>query len=138
MSTSIEISDYAQRRLNDEQVAWLTTVKPDGSPLPTPVWFIWADGTFVIFSTPSALKLKNIAHNARVAVNFNGDPHGGNIVVFSGVAMFDPNGITSTERAAYLTKYAQGIPNIGHTPESLEAAYSVVIRVTPDRVRADE
>lgn len=28
------------RRLQDEQVIWLTTVGRDGTPQPNPVWFI--------------------------------------------------------------------------------------------------
>ena len=31
----------ADARLRDELVVWLITVSPDGSPVPTPVWFWW-------------------------------------------------------------------------------------------------
>lgn len=28
-------------RLDKEQVIWLTTVRQNGTPTPTPVWFLW-------------------------------------------------------------------------------------------------
>lgn len=135
---SIKLSEYAARRVQDEKVAWLTTVKPDGSPLPTPVWFVWSKDSFIILSDPNALKIKNIRQNARVALNFNGDPYGGNIVVFSGAASLDASGLAEDEKHSYLKKYEKEIPEIGHTVESFERNYAAVIRFQPERVRAGE
>jgi hypothetical protein len=37
-----------EKRLREEQVIWLTTVRADGMPLPTPVSFLWAGETVLI------------------------------------------------------------------------------------------
>ncbi len=48
--------------------AYLATVKKDGSPQLTPVWFDW-DGTHVVINTARGrLKDKNMHQNPRVAV----------------------------------------------------------------------
>ena len=135
---ALALNDYTQRRINEEQVIWLTTVKPNGAPVPTPVWFIWSDDAFLIYSSPNTLKVRNIQANLHVTLNFNGDPYGGNIVVFTGEAVIDAVGASSGETSAYLAKYAEGMKQIGDTPETFTQKYSTVIRVRPTRVRADE
>jgi PPOX class probable F420-dependent enzyme len=135
---SIDLNTYTQRRVDDEQVIWLTTVKPDGAPVPTPVWFSWSNGAFLIFSNTDTLKIRNIRANPRVTLNFNGDAFGGNIVVFHGQAVIDPAGASAAETAAYVAKYAEGLKQIGESPETFAVKYATVIRIQPTRVRADE
>jgi hypothetical protein len=38
---AIAIDEKLANRLQTEQTIWLTTVRPDGTPVPTPVWFYW-------------------------------------------------------------------------------------------------
>jgi len=135
---AVEINEIVAGRLQSEQIIWLTTVRADGTPQPTPVWFLWTNNSFLIFSQPAALKVRNLQHNPKVALNFHTDEYGGNVVVFTGEARVDPNPVTAEERAAYLKKYEEGIKMIGMTPESMEAAYSTAIRVKVTRVRANE
>ena len=135
---SIEINEKVAQRLQDEQIIWLTTVRADGTPQPTPVWFLWTNNAFLIFSQPAALKLRNIQNNPKVALNFHTDEYGGNVVVFTGEAELDPNPVPTAERAAYLKKYAEGIKMIEMTPESMEAVFSAALRITPTRVRVGE
>lgn len=135
---AVEINEIVAGRLQSEQIIWLTTVRADGTPQPTPVWFLWTNNSFLIFSQPAALKVRNLQHNPKVALNFHTDEYGGNVVVFTGEARVDPNPVTAEERAAYLKKYEGGIKMIGMTPESMEAAYSTAIRVKVTRVRANE
>ncbi len=135
---SIEINETVTQRLQNEQIIWLTTVRADGTPQPTPVWFLWTNNSFLIFSQPVALKVRNLQHNPKVALNFHTDEYGGSVVVFTGEASVDPNPVTAEERAAYLKKYEEGIKMIEMTPESMEAVYSTAIRVKVTRVRAGE
>ncbi|MCX6047070.1 MAG: TIGR03667 family PPOX class F420-dependent oxidoreductase [Chloroflexi bacterium] len=134
----IEINATVAQRLHDEQIIWFTTVRADGTPTPTPVWFLWANDAFLIFSQPAALKVRNIQHNPKVTLNFHTDEYGGNVVVFTGEAHVDPKPLPADELAAYLEKYAEGIKMIGMTPESMQKDFSTVIRVTPTRLRVGE
>ena len=36
-----ETGARAERRLREEKIAWLTTVRADGQSQPVPVWFLW-------------------------------------------------------------------------------------------------
>jgi PPOX class probable F420-dependent enzyme len=49
-------------------LANLATVRPDGDPAVTPMWFSW-DGELIRFThTTARRKLRNIAHNPHVAL----------------------------------------------------------------------
>jgi PPOX class probable F420-dependent enzyme len=131
----LTIDSRASGRLADELVVWLTTVAPSGTPQPTPVWFYWTGTEFLVFSQRDKAKLRNVTTHPRVAVNFNGTVTGGDIQVFTGRAVVDADGPTPAERAAYDEKYDKRIRGIGMTHESFHAEYSVLIRITPDRLR---
>jgi hypothetical protein len=60
-----EAGGRADRRLREEEVAWLTTVRSDGQPQSVPIWFLWDGETFLIYSQPGRQKLKNITRNPR-------------------------------------------------------------------------
>jgi PPOX class probable F420-dependent enzyme len=134
---STEFGARVARRLHDEWIIWLTTVRADGMPQPVPVWFLWDGQTFLIYSQPDTPKLRNIARNPKVALHFDGDGQGGNIVVFNGEARVDPQAPPADQVAAYVEKYREAIAQIAMTPESFARSYSVAIRVTPTRLRGE-
>lgn len=135
LDTTTDFGARAARRLQTEQIIWLVTAGADGTPQPSPVWFHWDGATMLIFSEPDAPKIRNIARNPRVAVHFDSDGWGGNIVVLTGEARVLDNAPSVEEVPDYLEKYAEGIERIGMTPEQMAATYSTAIRVTPGRVR---
>lgn len=135
IDTSTEFGARVVRRLRDEQVIWLTTVREDGTPEPSPVWFLWDGAAFLIYSQPNKPKLRNVARDPNVALNFNSDAGGGDIVIFTVEAKIDTTVPPATRVPDYLAKYRQGIQNIGMTPESFAQSYSVPIRVTPTKLR---
>jgi PPOX class probable F420-dependent enzyme len=123
------------QRLKEDQVIWLTTVRPDGSPQPNPVWFLWDGETLVIYSQPTARKVSHIQKNPHVALNFNSTPDGSDVVIITGDATIEPNPTSVTGNETYLEKYRQGIADIGLSPESMAQSFSTVIRVTPRHAR---
>jgi PPOX class probable F420-dependent enzyme len=130
-----EFGARAERRLRDEQVIWLVTVAPDGTPQPSPVWFLWDGQSFLLFSQPGKPKLRNIQHNPRVTLHLDGDGRGGNIIVIIGRAELLSGPVASEHTDALLDKYRATIAAMGTTPEALAADYSVPFRVTPTNVR---
>jgi PPOX class probable F420-dependent enzyme len=129
-----EFGARVAQRLQNEPVIWITSVRKDGTPQPTPVWFTWDDQAFLIYTLPGSQKLRNLVQNSRVALNLNSDPHGGDVVIFYGEASIDPNTPPAHQNPAYLTKYKQGIEDLKMTPESFSAEYSVPLRVIPDHI----
>lgn len=132
----MEMDQRLEEWLRTEKIGWLTTVRADGMPQPTPIWFWWDGATFLIWSQPQAQKLRNIRRNPKVALNFNTDPTGEVFAVFMGEAYIDPNPAPAADRAAFLAKYADDIEFIGFTVEQMTAEFSILIRLTPARVRA--
>jgi PPOX class probable F420-dependent enzyme len=123
----------ASKRLQTEQLIWLTTTSLDGTPQPNPVWFHWDGKTISVRSQPDSHKLRNISRNPKVSVNFQANAEGGNVIVLTGDATIDKNPPKPDPR--FIEKYREAIPKIGHTPESLAASYSVLIRILPSKLR---
>lgn len=123
-------------RLHHEQVIWLTTVLPDGTPIPTPVWFLWEEETFLIYTIAGSVKLKNIAAHPRGALNLNSDEYGEHVAVFTGEFSIESGAPPALNNAAYLEKYREGIQDIKMTPESFSKEYSVALRFHPKHIRS--
>jgi PPOX class probable F420-dependent enzyme len=134
-SATLTINDSVANRLEHEPTVWLTTVSAGGTPAPTPVWFLWSNGEFLIFSEPDKPKLVNVGRNPRVALNFNGTKSGGNVSVFTGSARIDADGPTPEEWEQYVQKYASGLRGLGYSAERFRSEYSVLLRVEPERLR---
>jgi len=136
LDLSTEFGARVARRLRDEEHMWLTTVRTDGMPQPTLIWFLWENETFLIYSQPNKQKLHNIARNPKVALNFNSNDRGDDMIVINGEAHLVADVPPAHEHPAYLAKYRAGIARIGMAaPESFAQSYSVAIRVTPTRLR---
>jgi PPOX class probable F420-dependent enzyme len=135
IDTSTGFGKRIARQLDDERVVWLTTVGRSGTPAPNPVWFLWHDDELLIASQPGKAKLRNIADHPQVAVNFNATHTGGDVGVISGTAVIDPEPIGGDALAAYNAKYAGDIAGLGMTPDQFHADYSVLVRITPEKVR---
>jgi nitroimidazol reductase NimA-like FMN-containing flavoprotein (pyridoxamine 5'-phosphate oxidase superfamily) len=53
----------ARRRLQDAELFWVTTVRPDGRPHTTPLIAVWLDGALYFTTGPTEQKAKNISKN---------------------------------------------------------------------------
>jgi PPOX class probable F420-dependent enzyme len=129
--------ERAARRLHDEPLIWLTTVDGKGMPQPTPVWFLWdaATATFLVYSQTDAKRLAHIQQNAKVALNFDGDGSGGNIIVFTGTAQISSADPPADQLPAYVEKYGALIARLFTIPENFASMYSVALRIHPGAVR---
>jgi len=123
------------RRLREEKIIWLTTTGADGTPQPAPVWFLWEDETFLIYTLANAKRLAHIERTPRVALNFDGDGTGGDIIVFTGEARQAPDTPPADQYPAYAEKYRDLIAEEFQTPENFARGYPVPLRITPTKVR---
>lgn len=123
--------------LENDQVAWLTTVGPDGTPHPAPVWFLWDAETALVYSEPKSLRVRNIRANRGTSLHFNCTPEGGDIVVLRGEAEIDAGAPRADQLPAYVEKYAEGIRQLGISPDVMAARYNAAIRFRPTKARSD-
>jgi len=49
-------------------VAVLVTLDADGSPVPTPIWYLYRDGVFYFRTASNAIKTENIRRDPRVSI----------------------------------------------------------------------
>src|SRR5919202_4432924 len=103
LDPTTEFGARVARRLREETLIWLTTVRADGTPQPSPVWFLWDGQTILIFSQPNKPKLRNIAANPRVALHLESNG-GGDVVIFNGEAAIVGDAPQELEIAAYVAK----------------------------------
>lgn len=126
-----------KKHLKNQYFVWLTTVNSKGTPQPRPVWFIWEDNSFLIFSQPNAHKVKHIKNNPKVSLHFNTSDEAGekDVIIFIGEAVFDEKAPPANKVKSYLKKYKTGILGLNSTPEGFSQEYSTAIRIKPTEVR---
>lgn len=123
-------------RLRSTPVAWLTTVRPDGAPHLVPVWFLWSDDGFIVFSKPAARKALNVAADGRVMLAIGRAEDDFDVQLVEGTARILPVGASSVLPALATqlsAKYADWMAAIGLTLEEFAATYRSVIRIEPTR-----
>ena len=135
-TVSVAIPEKFNDLIEKSEFIWFTTVRADGMPQPTPVWFVRDGDTFLIYTTTGAQKARNIAATPKVALGLaNGDA--GDYFVVQGEAAIDQATPKPTQMSAYFQKYKDGITEIGMTPESFDETFTLPIRITPTLVRGD-
>lgn len=133
---STKFGQRVRQRLEDEYFVWFTTVGADLTPQPRPVWFVWENESFLIFSRPGARKVAHLKQHPNVALHFNADPKADeDVVVFLGRAEIDPSVPPAHKVPAYFDKYASGIAGLDMTPEEFSQDYSLAILVRPAKLR---
>jgi PPOX class probable F420-dependent enzyme len=135
VSTADEYAAHAARLdrfLSDEPVVWLSTVRPDGAPHIVPIWFTWDGTSLLVFSKPSAQKVRNLRVNP-VAMLALGEPEDDFDVALAEarVELLDE---PATELPwAHLAKYGSRMAALGLSPDQFVTIYSQLIRITPTR-----
>ncbi len=134
---STPFGERVARRLHDERLIWLTTVDVSGMPQPTPVWFLWDENTstVLIYSLTNAKRLAHVQQNPKVALNFDGNGQGGDIIVITGEAHVSSDDPPADRLPTYVEKYRDFIARGFGTPENFASKYSVPLRIRPIALR---
>jgi len=136
---SSDFGRAVRQHLENEYVIWLTTVDSELTPQPRPVWFIWEDDSFLIFSQAKAHKVAHIKKHPKVALHFNTDESGDkHVMVFSGEAFIETSNPPAHKVPAYFEKYKYGIAGLEMTPQGFSDEYSVAIRIRATGIRGWE
>jgi PPOX class probable F420-dependent enzyme len=128
---------HVDARLRSNLIAWLTTVRPNGQPESVPVWFfVQDDETILMYSQPSAVKLRNIAENPRVSFALDVTDIGRDIVRVDGTAQRRDDLPSANAVPGYSAKYAERIGAMFDTNDRFAALFSVPILITPNKLHA--
>jgi len=136
MEIPAELREHVDERLRSDPIAWLTTVRPSGMPDTVPIWFVWEDGVFVIYSQPGKPKLRNLAQHPQVSIALDDTRGGDDVVRFEATAAVDESHPAADRVPAYVDKYSAGIVRLGYgDPVAFAAEFSVPVIVSPTRFR---
>lgn len=124
---------HIDKRLREEPIIWLATVRPDNRPHLVPVGFVWDGTSVLIFSKPNQQKLLNIAHNPRVMLALNTAYDLEDVVTIEGMAELLPAGTFDPTMPAYAAKYEVMLRRLGMDAPAMAKLYTQAIRVTPTR-----
>ncbi len=120
-----------EARLQQNLMAWLTTVRPDGQPVSVPVWFLMReDGTILLYSQPRKQKLRNIAANPKVSLGLDVTDIGRNIVRIEGLAAVAHDQVPANQQPDYVAKYTERIGALFKTPERFAELFSTAVVIT--------
>jgi PPOX class probable F420-dependent enzyme len=118
-------------------VAWLTTVRADGQPQSSYVWFHFDGTDLLVFSQPDAGKIRNVRANPKVSFHLDGDGIGGRVLTIDADAELLDGDVDEARTADYLAKYDEAIrTQLKSTPEEIHAQFGAALRITPTRVRS--
>lgn len=131
------IDDASAERLRSAPLAWLTTVRADGQPQTSYIWFHYGGEDIVLLSQPKTPKVRNIDRNPKVSLNLDGDTAtGGEVLTIEATAEIVGE-LLSDRWDAYQAKYESRIRNgPWGTPDAFLTMFSLAIRVVPTHARA--
>jgi len=110
------------RRLDVDRNIWLATVRPDGRPHLTPIWFVWDGAAFYVCTQQNTVKARNLAHNAHAALSLE---DGSSVVICEGQAEVFPAPWPAPICARFQTKYDWDI--------RVDLDYTLLLRIIPDK-----
>jgi PPOX class probable F420-dependent enzyme len=129
------INDKVRKKLNEEEVIWLTTVRTDGQPQASVVWFLLEGDEILIYSKKGTIRNQNVVESPKVALNLNSSPTGGAVLTMEGIGRIDMDAPRASENPPYLGKYLKRIEGFNWTPESFSNDYPLPIRIEIRKVR---
>ena len=127
----------AQRQLEEAEIFWVSTVRPDGRLHVTPVIAAWRDGVLYFSTGPKEQKAKNLAHDAHCAVTTgrNSLTEGLDLVVEGRAERVVDPAVVEEVIAAYEAKYGAHITSPEGTFHGIGDAFrtgaAVVFAVAP-------
>jgi PPOX class probable F420-dependent enzyme len=129
----VALTACAEQKLTSDVVAWLTTIRPDGSPATRPVWFVWHEPDLFVYSEPHTHKVRHLTRDPRGSVHFNSDDEGGSIVVLDVDAAVDHDAAKPSTCPGYLAKYRASIDRLGVTVDAYDRQFSTLLRLVVRR-----
>ncbi len=123
----------SQAYLDERRIANLVTLNADGSPHVAPVWYLHREGSLYISAGASAVKVRNIRRDARVAVSIANTSSPAMYVLIEGRATVTTEDADDLRVEMYV-RYQGRERGVVSARESAEAGPSVAIRIEPAKV----
>jgi nitroimidazol reductase NimA-like FMN-containing flavoprotein (pyridoxamine 5'-phosphate oxidase superfamily) len=102
--------EEAEQRLQQAEVYWLSTVRPDGRPHVVPLIAVWLDGSLFFSTGEGERKAENLAEDPRLVITTgrNTLSDGLDLVVEGEAAAVSDDATLRRVAEAYVAKYGEG------------------------------
>ena len=118
--------------LGRARIVWLSSARPDGRPHVVPTWFDWDGEIITVFTRPDAQKVRNVRHDPRVMVAIGKPEPAFEVELLEGEAVVGSTPVRPS--AAFASKYAEALAEMGRTIDSYVTDYPQPIRIRPTRL----
>lgn len=115
-----------ERRLATDRNVWLTTLRADGSPHVTPIWFVWDGRAFWMCTSSGNVKVRNLRRDPRVALALD---DGDSPVVAQGIARLHARPYPEPIVAAFRSRFDWDITST----DDPDGDFEVLLEVVPER-----
>lgn len=129
----MNVTPAVQHFLEERPTATLGTVRKDGSPQASVVWYLWNGSTFLISTVPSTAKWHNLRRDPRCSVCVE-EPESGQMVVAYGRAQLDDGDVWARTRDLVAKYYDDSADTDAHMERIFRTNDRVLIEVIPDRM----
>ena len=129
------ITPEMAKRLDDERIIWMTTVRADGQPQSAPVWYVRHDDEIRVWSL-DGYRVANIEQNPLVNLHLNDNGRGEQVLIIEGEASIDQPIGPSSQDPLYVERYQAWLDEYGWTWGWFDNNYPVPVRIRPTKVRA--
>jgi nitroimidazol reductase NimA-like FMN-containing flavoprotein (pyridoxamine 5'-phosphate oxidase superfamily) len=116
------LSEESKAWLATDQNIWVSTVRPNGRPHLTPVWFAYLDPRIYICIDPASVKARNLELNPRVVLALEDGLHP---VICEGEASAVTRPYPEEVKDAFLRKYEWQIES--------ESQYNYLVEIQPHK-----
>ena len=129
-------SAAAERFLRGRHVAVLTTINGDGTPLQTPIWYLYRDGLIYMHTGDTSAKVHNIRRDPRVSlcVQDEGPPYQGVTVRGTATIELEREGLMTEMARNYLGAIAGRFYLRLRRRRGIEEGDGVTLVVKPERI----
>ena len=125
--TPEQIAEFLERPL----VAVMVTLRADGSPHAIPIWYEYRDGEFIVFTSDTFVRVKNLRRDNRAAITVSNHEEPYMYVSAEGPVSIASDGVAETGLS--IARRYMGERGDRFLEEVLDE-HSVLLRLTPERV----
>jgi len=129
----VKITSTVASFLEQRPTATLGTIRRDGSPQASVVWYLWDQGEFVISTIHATAKWHNLIRDPRCSLCVE-DPDSGRMVIAYGSAQLDDGDVAARTRRLVDKYYTDPADTDAHVDRILATGDRVLICLRPDKV----
>ncbi|MCW1958514.1 MAG: pyridoxamine 5'-phosphate oxidase family protein [Mycobacterium sp.] len=127
--SAVDLPTKVHKKLKHDRYAWLTTVAPNGVPVPMLVWFGFDGNYLTVYTQPHTSRVTHVFEHPEVSLHLDSDGVGSGLIIIGGRAAVTAESVDPREDKAFWAKYHVEAEALGLAKTI--GSYSARITITP-------